>query len=293
MGDNITSHTLDYVYSRIAGGEIVGVTAKADRLILAGFARTMGNRQLRNLHRGDIAHWRTTLTNLAPATQRNRWTVVKCFLAWCVTEGRLAKHPMAGMKAPKVPRPVHRALDIDQTTALFSACRDSRDRLILELGLQLGLRRKEIAGIEMGDVSLRAMNVTVIGKGGHGRNVPLTDAAAKAIKAYLADNPTITAGPLLRSFHPRYRHQGVRPRWVGDQVERIAYDAGIKRGRGDGVSTHAMRHTAASDIYAQHGDVKAVQDILGHRSLATTEIYTRGLNSDRLREAMEGRRYVA
>src|SRR5690606_15907415 len=84
---------------------------------------------------------------------------------------------------------------------------------------------------------------------------------------------------------------GVSPRWIGDQFARIAYDAGVKHAPFDGVSAHVMRHTAASDVYERTGDVKLVQDLLGHRSLATTEVYTRGLGIERIREAIEGRDY--
>jgi len=88
-------------------------------------------------------------------------------------------------------------------------------------------------------------------------------------------------------------HEGIRPNRVGDIVRQVCWDAGVKGCSWDGVSTHALRHTAATDVHRATGDVLAVQAMLGHSSLAVTQVYVQGLNVEQLRTAMEGRSYVA
>lgn len=291
MAGDLTKRAINYVETRRTTGVIRPSTAKSERLILQRFAVVMGNRRLAQLGRPDIDRWLASMAHLAPATRRSRWSVVHHFLAHQVETGTLRRNPMNGIRPPKVPRSVHRSLDSHQVAALFGACRDSRDRLILELGLQLGLRRAEIASLEVGDVSFVSGEIRVLGKGGHEDPLPLTEAARRALRDYMAANPQITAGPLIRSYHPRYAHQALQPRWVGEQVRRISFESGVKVANFDGVATHSLRHTAATDVYRLGGDVRDVQDLLRHSSLATTSIYIKGKNLDRLRAAIEGRDY--
>ncbi len=281
--------TTQYVSRRLATGSIATSTASNERKVLARFANFLGKRRISQVGTADVERWMASLAHCAPNTRRTTWGITSGFLSWAVDEGHLKRHPMRGLKAPRVPRAVHRALDHDQASALLAACRDDVDRLVIELGLQLGLRRSEITSLELGDVNLTTREAVVHGKGGHQRTVPLTDRTVQVIRSYLAGRPWITAGPLVRS--PWMPWTGVRPDWITLRVGTIAYDAGVKRGPGDGVNAHVLRHTAASDIYRRSRDAKLVQDVLGHQSLAATQIYVRGLDTDRLRDAMEGRDY--
>jgi integrase len=280
----------EWVGRRVRIGAITPATATNQRSTLGQFAEVMGRRDVSRIGRTDIERWLQTISHLSPGTRRNRWSTVRLFLAHMVADGKLRRNPCDQIPAPKVPRSRHRSLSHDATTALLAACPDARARCIIILGLQLGLRRAEIAGLEVGDIDWSAQTVEVTGKGGHVRVVPLTAEARRAVDAYLAESPA-NGGPLIRC--DRYPTRPVKPAWVGRLVTAIAYNAGVKLGPRDGVSTHALRHTAATDCYQSSRDVMVVRDMLGHRDLSATATYVRGLDVGRLREQMEGRRYAA
>jgi len=278
-----------YIRTRAATGEIAQVTAYGASGILAHFVTVVGDSSPRALDRAAVETYLTAIRRVAPSTRRTRFSVVRGFCRWLVLTGRVHSDPTAGVRAPRVPRPSYRALEAPDSAALLAACNDVTERLVVTLGLQLGLRRAEIAGLELGDVALSAGTVRVrMGKGGHHRLVPLTVACRNAISAYLAVRP-VSAGPLLRGYlRP---HEGVTPTWVGRLVSAVAYRAGVKLRARDGVSTHSLRHTCATDVYRITRDVEVVKDMLGHQSLNATALYVRRLDVERLREGMEGRTY--
>jgi integrase len=284
----LRGESLRWVTHRRTTGRISSTTAVSDRQTMMGFCDAMGNRRLEQIGRRDIERWLTQLQRLSPGTRRNRFSVVKVFFDHHVERGRIRRSPFVGINPPKVPRSRHRALSWDQVSQLLSACPDARARCVIILGVQLGLRRMEIAGLEVGDVDWSTRLVEVTGKGGHTRVVPLTIEAGLAVNSYLTESPT-NGGPLVRN--DRYPTRGVTPVWVGRLVTRIAFESGIKHAARDGISTHALRHTAATDAYQNSRDVMVVRDMLGHRDLGTTATYVRGLDVERLREAIEGRTY--
>lgn len=268
---------------------VAPTTLITERTILIGWSRHMGNRLLANIGQGHIEAWLDSITHLAPRTRRARFTIVRSFLAWCVDERLIARNHADRIPTPKVPRTTHRALNQQQTRALLDACATSRDRLIILLGLQLGLRRAEIAGLTVEDIDWHDRTLLVTGKGGHQRTLWIPDELAEAIEAYLADSPAIH-GPLIRG--DRYPTRPVAPPWVGRRVTVLCRAAGVKRQAWDGVSTHALRHTAGTDVArSTGGDVVAVRDFLGHASLATSQVYVAG-DPLRLRSAIDGRRYL-
>lgn len=264
------------------------LTIRTERCILLGFATACGNRNIMAVGRTTIEKWMASIRHLAPTTQRARFTVVRGFFRWATRERIIPRDPTDGLAAPKVPRRPHRALNHDQAASLLDACRDSRDLLIVLLGLQLGLRRAEIASLRLEDIDFAEHVLTVTGKGGHARTLAIPDELRHALDRYLRDRPAIH-GPLIRGdLKPS---DPVQPVWVGRAVTRVARDAGVKRAAWDGVSAHALRHTAGTDVArTTGGDVVAVRDFLGHANLATSQTYVAG-DPERLREAIEGRRY--
>lgn len=286
----ITAEALRWVQQRRATGRISQTTATSDRHTMLAFANAMGWRRLDQIGRSDVERWLAGLEHLAPGTRRNRFSVVKVFFDDQVKAGRIKRTPFAALDAPRTPKSRHRALSADQISALLGACPDARARCVVILGCQLALRRAEIAGIELGDIDWTARVIEVVGKGEKPRRLPLTAEAVEAIEAYLRESPA-NGGPLIRG--DRKPTQPVKPVWVGRLITRLAYAAGVKRAARDGVSTHALRHTGATDMYLRSRDVMATRDMLGHSSLATTQTYVRGLDVEGLRAAMEGRRYAA
>lgn len=146
----------------------------------------------------------------------------------------------------------------------------------------LGLRRAEVATLQVGDVDLVAGTVHVRGKGGHERIVPIVDEVRLALDRYFAEHPPV-AGPLIRSHLDGT--SPIQPGTVGVCVFRIMRAAGVRG------SCHSFRHTCASDVADKVQDLRLVQHMLGHQSIGTTQIYAPRNRVVDLAEAMSGRRY--
>ena len=286
MQRNALALIVDYTQAR--KGNVRPLTLRSQQQVLTQFSGYVENRPPARIRSRDIERWLASISHLAASTRRNRFSVVSGWFKWMLIRHFILHNPCSTVRSPKVPKAVHRALNAEDTARLLAECPDERATLIVILALQLGLRRAEIAGLEIGDINRRSQTVTVTGKGGHQAVLPLTDQATSAVNRYLAASPT-TAGPLIRGDrHPRHH---VSAEWIGRLVTRLAWNSGIKHARYDGVSTHALRHTAASDVYETTRDVLVVRDLLRQVSLATTQTYVRGLNVEGLRRAIEGRHY--
>lgn len=284
VGDYVES----YVRGRVRRGEITVLTAKNVRTTLHGFA-AVNQVEVSKLTRRHVVRWLDKTEHLAASTRRNRLSVLRAFCHWLVDEGLVAKDPTA--KAPKLREParVPRALTPDQVAAILEACPDRRARLCTLLMVQEGLRRGEVARLEVGDLDLTNRLMLVTGKGGHQRVLPITEQAREAILDYLAEAGDV-AGPLVRSY--QYPERGLHPDTVSSIVRRAMWDAGVKRAPRDGVSPHALRHAALTDMLRNGAHVRDVQAAAGHRHLSTTEIYL-PLLVGTLGEAMGGRWYGA
>lgn len=279
-----------YLGCRLRAGEITALTARNDRCALRRFAAVLDGTPAEDLDQRHGRVWLESLDGLAPHTRRRRLSSVRGFCRWAVEEGHMPVNPVARLKGPRMPRTVPRALATEAVTVLLSACPDARARLIVTWMVQLGLRCVEVAGVELGDVDRRARTVRVTGKGGHQRILPLVDEAAAALAAYLAEEPPAGAGPLIRSRV--FPGRGLAPSTISNMVARWMDDAGIKLRSRDGVSAHALRHTAATDMLLSGAHLRDVQAALGHAHLQTTEVYL-PLVVHGLATAMEGRHYGA
>lgn len=286
-GTSLRALTFTYVTSRTKQGIITRKTAALEDYVLRGLCQVAGNRAPRQLGRKDIQRWLEKNQHLAASTREAQWGTIRRFLDWLVEEKHLARNPMRKMAGPKATKRAKRALGGQDAANILSACPDQRARLMVVLGLQVGLRRGEIAGLRTENVDFQRQAVTVTGKGAHERVVPIPEEAMGELKAYLAQEPA-TSGPLIRSYKTG---RGISPARVGQVVTQACIDAGIKHRPYDGVSTHALRHTAATDVFVESRDLRAVQAMLGHSSLHTTDRYVAGLDLTALREAMAGRRY--
>jgi integrase/recombinase XerC len=159
------------------------------------------------------------------------------------------------------------------------------------LMLGCGLRAAEVATLELADWDQDGQTLFVRGKGGHERMVPVPDEVAVHLDKYLTDRGR-HAGILIGAQRPP-RGKALNPSAVVKLVSAWMAKAGIKAGPYDGRSGHALRHTCASDVYELSKDLRTVQEMLGHQHLATTAIYLRHSNLDRMRAAMAGRDYGA
>lgn len=277
-----------YLAERVARGEIRRITAQGMDAPLQGFARVCGRRPVDKLSKRDVERYMETIgTRLAPASRRNHLFVISGFCDWLVDRKLLRSNPTRTIERPRVPRRNPRAIEADQVARLLSMCADTRARLIVMLMVQEGLRCAEVCMLEVGDISWQHQTLRVVGKGGHERYLPITDETRETLDGYLAEHPA-TTGPLIRSFSNPDR--GIRPGTLSHYLAAWMLDAGVKRSGGDGVSGHALRHTAATDMLRNGAHLRDVQHALGHAHLVTTERYLPQLVGD-LREAMGGRRY--
>lgn len=279
--------TVTYVQDRAARHELSPVSAKGVRWVLASFAASCP-RSPKKVRPAHVEDW-LSAQHVAPGTLRSRLSTVRTFCRWCVAHDHMRADPTIGVVGPRSPRSIPRALPAEHVGRLLTFAPDERARLVVCLMVEEGLRRAEVARLRTEDVDFRRRTVLVRGKGAHERLLPLTTTTWRALTDYLTRFPA-TTGPLVRSYHRSRR--GITPDHVGRLVSDWMSAAGVKRRPWDGVSAHALRHTAASDVLEGGAHIRDVQAMLGHASLATTEVYLRRSDAVRLRAVMDGRTYA-
>jgi integrase/recombinase XerD len=215
-------------------------------------------------------------------------SAVRTFHRFALREGLVTDDPTAGVVRPRLPRGLPHPLTVDEVTAIIDAPPSGtptgvRDRAILELLYGAGLRVSELTGLDVDDVDLEEGAVRVLGKGSKERDVPIGRMAQDAIGAYLR-----TARPLLATARSRgalfLNARGGRltrqscARLLAEHARR----AGIRRT----VTPHDLRHSFATHLLEGGADVRVVQELLGHASVATTQIYTL-VTTEHLRSAYD------
>lgn len=185
-------------------------------------------------------------------------------------EGSLDHDPVAGVRGPKVHRKLPQVLDVDEAATLVESGGEGalgvRDRAMLELFYSSGLRLSELVGLRWIDLDLDAGEVRVLGKGSKTRIVPVGRHAVNALRA-LGD----AQGRAPET--PVFRGRGgapISPRTVQARLKQLALTQGFAKR----VHPHLLRHTFASHMLESSGDLRAVQELLGHADIATTQIYT-------------------
>ena len=217
------------------------------------------------------------------STVGRKLAAIRSFFRYLVRRGELARNPAELIATPKKENRLPFHLDIDQVTSLVEAPSGdvayvARDRAVLELLYSSGLRVSELTGLDLGDVDRAAGMVRVMGKGSKERIVPVGSRALDALRAYLAERGEPAAGPLfLNTRGSRINRRSVA-RIVDLHVLRIA---AFKR-----ISPHVLRHTFATHMLEGGADLRAIQELLGHASLSTTQKYTH-VGIDRLMEVYD------
>lgn len=286
----LAPHAARYLRERRNRGEISSDTVRNQRCHLRGLVESFGSRPLGRLSRLDLEAWQETIGHLAPASRRQQLSTVRCFCRWLIDHGVITVNPAVNLPPVRQPRTVPRALSKAAVAAILDTVPDDRARAVVWLMLGCGLRCCEVARLEVADYDPQVRTLLVVGKGGHQRMLPVPEQAACAIEKYLAE-VGVVHGPLIRSHRRWEPAAGVAPDTISRLVAGWMVAAGVKVRNRDGVSAHAIRHTAASDVLETCGDVRLVQEMLGHSSLATTTVYLRRADLGRLRAAMAGRSY--
>jgi len=203
---------------------------------------------------------------------------------WWGRHGMVAVNPVEGLRAPKAPKPLPKALSVEQAVALAehesehsTPALAARDHAIVELLYGCGLRVGELIGLDLaagpaaaGWVDLPDATAHVLGKGAKRRSVPVGGAALRALQAWLAQRGTLakTGEPAL--FVSR-RGTRLTPNQLRNRLRGQALQAGVPTH----VHPHMLRHSYASHLLQSSGDLRAVQELLGHASIGTTQVYTK------------------
>lgn len=230
---------------------------------------------------------------LAASSKARALVAARRLIRFAQERGDADGRALEGLATPKRPRVLPKVLRTEETLALLDAARSEdalglRDVAMLELLYGAGLRVSELVGLPLGAVDLRARLLRVVGKGSKERVVPLGDAAADALDAYLE-----TARPALLGKRPD-RDRVVFLSRRGTQMTRQNFFARIRghaRAAGipaERVSPHVLRHAFATDLLEGGADLRAIQSMLGHADLSTTEVYTH-VSRAKLRETVESR----
>jgi integrase/recombinase XerC len=216
----------------------------------------------------------------ARTTLARRTSAVKAFTAWAMRRGLLTTDPAARLQVPKAHRILPAVLRQDQALNAMAAAKSGaeqgdplalRDRLIVEMLYATGIRVSELCGLDVDDVDTRHRLVRVLGKGNKQRTVPFGVPAADALRAWLTDGRpalvTAESGPALL-LGARGRRLDVR------QARTVVHQTVSAVNGAPDMGPHGLRHSAATHLLEGGADLRVVQELLGHSSLATTQLYT-------------------
>ena len=198
-------------------------------------------------------------------------SAVRSFYSYLQKQGEVASNPAAVARAPKAKRKLPQVLDADQTARLFDARVSSpmerRDRAMLELFYGAGLRLAELVQLDIGDLDLSTGIAKVLGKGNKARHAPLGRHCVSALQAWLDEHSRPQPDAPLFTGRGNAR---ISPRTVQMRLKKIA----VQQLGDDSLHPHMLRHSFATHMLESSGDLRAIQELLGHSDIATTQIYT-------------------
>jgi len=261
---------------------------------LAAHARAAGAAHPRELTRDHVTGWLGALEarGVGPRSRARALVAVRRLTRFLLATGAIAKDPVEAVLAPRLPRALPKRLLPAEIDALLRATDPVgplglRDRAMLEVGYGAGLRVSELVGLPLAALDRRGGLLRVLGKGRRERLVPLGEPALDALDAWLAQGRPrlLRRGAGTDAVFLSERGRAMTRQNFFARLRRLALRAGLPRAR---VSPHALRHAFASDLLEGGADLRAVQTMLGHADLATTEIYTH-VTRTRLRETVEAR----
>ncbi len=209
----------------------------------------------------------------SPRSISRRLSAVRRYLAYLVQERVLTSNPAVGVQAPKPARRLPATMDADQVAGLLALPGDDlltvRDRAILELLYSSGLRLSELVWLDLVDLDLTDRTVRITGKGNRTRIVPVGRHAVAALESWIERRAAMAAADEDAVFVSR---RGTR--LAGRTVQARLKHWAKRQGAGLAIHPHMLRHSFATHLLESSGDLRAVQELLGHASISTTQIYT-------------------
>ncbi|QOJ14905.1 MAG: tyrosine recombinase XerC [Planctomycetia bacterium] len=227
--------------------------------------------------------------NYCKSTVARKLATLRSFYKFVVRRGKLTTNPVAAIRTPKQDKRLPKCLELEQIDELLSrpdttTLLGARDRAMLETLYTTGMRVSELVDLNLGDVDLQASVVRVRGKGKKQRVIPLGPSAVKCVLHYLdlrrfdAQNANFDTAALFINKHG----QRLSTRSVRRKLDKYLLEAGLDLS----VSPHTLRHSFATHMLRRGADLRSVQEMLGHQSLSTTQIYTH-MTDDGVRESYD------
>jgi len=238
-----------------------------------------------------IRAWLATLYDrgLSKASAARALAAVRSWFKWLARTGHVQQNVAALVATPKLPKHLPRVPSIEQMNRVVDSIADdaaswpARDRAILELLYGCGMRNAELTGLNLDDIHWSNEAILVRGKGQKQRYVPMGDAAAEALRAYLAERsarlaaaePALANTALFLNLYLRgLKRPGGQARLTTRSVARIVKRLAIMRGLPADVHPHTLRHAFGTHLLEEGADLRAIQELLGHERLSTTQRYT-------------------
>jgi integrase/recombinase XerD len=286
----LTTAVEAYIAHLLAERGLAGHTVDAYRRDLAdfvSFAVRRGANAPGGLHRSTITLFLLGLRRrgLADSSIARRLAAVRGWTGFLLREGVLADDPALDLTAARRPRHLPDILTVDEVERLLAQPRGDgpqvlRDRAILELLYAAGLRVGELVALDVADIHLSVEYVRCVGKGSKERIVPIGSAAVRALQRYLAQaRPALAGRRQTAALFVNRRGGRLTRQSVWSLLRRCARAAAIRKP----IHPHTLRHSFATHLLDGGADLRAVQEMLGHASVVTTQIYTH-LTRSRLRE---------
>lgn len=215
---------------------------------------------------------RSSRSGLKPASLALRLSALRSFLDWLISQGTIQANPAKGVATPRAPRHLPKNIDVDEVNQLLEIDLNDplavRDRAMLEVMYGAGLRLSELTGIDVNHLELASGEVWVTGKGSKERRLPMGKTAVLWLEHWLALRELFS--PQDNALFLSKLGKRISPR----NVQKRFAEWGIKQGLSSHVHPHKLRHSFATHMLESSGDLRAVQELLGHANLATTQIYT-------------------
>jgi len=223
-----------------------------------------------------------TDAGFTPSTIMRKHATLKSYYHYLLAEGKVKIDPTADLKLPKIGKRLPKALTIKEVFELLKAPAKGqvRDLAILEMLYASGLRSSELIGLDLSDINLQASFVKCLGKGGKERIVPVGEAAKDAVGKYLKEvRPKLVRKDSEKALFLDRNGTRMSRQALWELVKKYVKLSGIK----SKTSTHTLRHSFATHLLEKGADLRTVQEMLGHASISTTEIYT-AVSRDRLKK---------
>jgi len=227
--------------------------------------------------------------NYTKSTTARKLATLRSFYKFLIRRGIVSANPLSTIRTPKQEKRLPKCLDLEQVQKLLEAPGDAdllsaRDKAMLEVLYSSGIRVSELVELEMGDIDLQEGVLRVRGKGRKDRLTPIGSQAIKAVQRYFElrmQEPKCNGPHQARVFLNKHG-ETLSTRSVRRKLDKYLMQAGLD----PGISPHTLRHSFATHLLNNGADLRSVQELLGHQSLSTTQIYTH-LSTNRLKEVYD------